>query len=87
MSNKKRQPLDTAAISGAAGETINPVEELEERRTARATQRSRVGKKQIQAYLPPQYRQQLKILSAKKDVPMEHLIAEALDDLFEKQAS
>jgi len=45
---------------------------------------SRQGKKSITGYFDPAVSQQLKILSAERDMTIQALLAESLNDLFEK---
>ncbi len=45
---------------------------------------SRQGKKSITGYFDPAVSQQLKILSAERDMTIQSLLAESLNDLFDK---
>ena len=69
-------------LGAASGETHNPVDVLEQQRAG--TAKSRTGKKQIQGYFPPAYRQTIKILAAREETSVEMLLQEAMEDLFTK---
>ena len=78
----KRSELNLESLGAAAGETRNPVDVLEDQREG--TPKSRAGKKQIQGFFPPAYRQTIKILAAREGRTVEMLLQEAMHDLFVK---
>ena len=78
----KRTALNLERLGKASGETHNPVDVLEQQRAGAA--RDRAGKKQIQGYFPPVYRQTIKMLAAREERSVEMLLQEAMDDLFTK---
>jgi len=45
---------------------------------------SREGKTPITAYLSPDFKRSLRLIQAKREVSVQELIAEALNDLFDK---
>ena len=79
---RKRSALNIESLGKASGETHNPVDVLEQHRAG--TAKSRTGKKQIQGYFPPAYRQTIKILAAREERSVEMLLQEAMEDLFTK---
>ena len=80
---KTRRPeVNLESLGVAAGETHNPIDVLEHRRAG--TSKSRVGKKQIQGFFPPAYRQTIKMLAAREGRTVEMLLQEAMHDLFVK---
>jgi hypothetical protein len=44
----------------------------------------RVNKSNVTGYFPPEVKRQLRMLAAEKDTTIQHLLAEALNDLFAK---
>ena len=78
----KRSALNLESLGAASGETHNPVDVLKQQRAG--TAKSRTGKKQIQGYFPPAYRQTIKILAAREERSVEMLLQEAMEDLFTK---
>ena len=78
----KRPELNLESLGAAAGETHNPVDVLERHRTG--SPKSRTGKKQIQGFFPPAYRQTIKMLAAREGRTVEKLLQEAMHDLFAK---
>ena len=78
----KRSKLNLESLGAAAGETHNPVDVLEHHRAG--TSKSRVGKKQIQGFFDPAYRQTIKMLAAREGRTVEMLLQEAMHDLFTK---
>lgn len=78
----KRSELNLKSLEAAAGETHNPVEVLEHRRAGPS--KSRTGKKQIQGFFDPAYRQTIKMLAAREGRTVEMLLQEAMRDLFVK---
>jgi hypothetical protein len=85
MANNKRPSLDLGSLGTAAGPTTNPVDKLVSSRLGKAN--TRVGKRAIQGYFPPDYRTRMKMLSAKLDKSVEALLEEAMDDLFSKHGA
>jgi hypothetical protein len=84
VAKPNRKPLDIKALSSAAGPTVNPVDAIVHARAGRATQRSRIGKVQIQGYFPTATRARLKMLAARDSRTVEDLLAEAVEDLLRK---
>lgn len=78
----KRSELNLQSLGAAAGETHNPVEVLEHQRAGKS--KSRAGKKQIQGFFDPAYRQTIKMLAAREGCTVEMLLQEAMSDLFIK---
>ena len=78
----KRAELNLQSLGTAAGETQNPVDVLEHQRAG--TSKSRAGKKQIQGFFDPAYRQTIKMLAAREGRTVEILLQEAMQDLFVK---
>ncbi len=78
----KRSELNLATLGVAAGETHNPVDVLKHKQAG--TSMSRAGKKQIQGFFDPSYRQTIKMLAAREGRTVELLLQEAMDDLFGK---
>lgn len=78
----KRAELNLQSLGAAAGETQNPVDVLEQQRAG--TSKSRAGKKQIQGFFDPAYRQTIKMLAAREGRTVEILLQEAMQDLFVK---
>jgi hypothetical protein len=78
----KRAELNLESLGAAAGETHNPIDVLEHHRAG--TSRSRAGKKQIQGFFHPAYRQTIKMLAAREGRTVEMLLQEAMHDLFVK---
>lgn len=78
----KRPELNLESLGTAAGETHHPLEVLEHQLSG--TSKSRAGKKQIQGFFPPVYRQTIKMLAAREGCTVEMLLQEAMHDLFEK---
>ena len=78
----KRSELNLESLGAAAGEPHNPIEALEHQRAG--TSKSRVGKKQIQGFFDPAYRQTIKMLAAREGRTVEMLLQEAMQDLFVK---
>ena len=78
----KRSELNLESLGAAAGETHNPVDLLDHRRAG--TSKSRDGKKQIQGFFHPAYRQTIKMLAAREGRTVEMLLQEAMHDLFAK---
>ena len=78
----KRSELNLQSLGAAAGETHNPVEVLEQQRAGKS--KSRAGKKQIQGFFDPAYRQTIKMLAAREGRTVEMLLQEAMSDLFIK---
>ncbi len=78
----KRSALNLESLGKASGETRNPVDMLEQQQAG--TSKSWTGKKQIQGYFAPAYRQTIKMLAAREERSVEMLLQEAMDDLFTK---
>ena len=78
----RRSELNLESLGAAAGETRNPIDALEHHRAG--TSRSRAGKKQIQGFFDPAYRQTIKMLAAREGRTVEMLLQEAMHDLFVK---
>ena len=78
----KRPELNLESLGAAAGETHNPIDVLEHHRAG--TSKSRAGKKQIQGFFDPAYRQTIKMLAAREGRTVEMLLQEAMRDLFAK---
>ena len=78
----KRSELNLESLGAAAGETHNPIDVLEHHRAG--TSKSRTGKKQIQGFFHPAYRQTIKMLAAREGCTVEMLLQEAMHDLFVK---
>lgn len=78
----RRSELNLESLGAAAGETRNPIDMLEHHRAG--TSRSRAGKKQIQGFFDPAYRQTIKMLAAREGRTVEMLLQEAMHDLFVK---
>ena len=78
----KRSELNLESLGAAAGETHNPIDVLEHHRAG--TSKSRTGKKQIQGFFHPTYRQTIKMLAAREGCTVEMLLQEAMHDLFVK---
>ena len=78
----KRSELNLESLGVAAGETHDPVEALAHQRAG--TSKSRAGKKQIQGFFEPAYRQTIKMLAAREGCTVEILLQEAMHDLFVK---
>ncbi len=78
----KRSELNLESLGVAAGETHNPIDVLEHHRAG--TSKSRTGKKQIQGFFHPAYRQTIKMLAAREGSTVEMLLQEAMHDLFAK---
>ena len=78
----KRAELNLESLGAAAGETHNPVDVLGHQRAG--TSKSRDGKKQIQGFFHPVYRQTIKMLAAREGRTVEMLLQEAMQDLFAK---
>ena len=78
----KRSELNLESLGAAAGETHNPVDVLEHHRAG--TSKSRAGKKQIQGFSDPAYRQTIKMLAAREGRTVEMLLQKAMHDLFTK---
>ena len=78
----KRSELNLESLGAAAGETHNPIDMLEHHRAG--TSKSRTGKKQIQGFFHPAYRQTIKMLAAREGCTVEMLLQEAMHDLFVK---
>ncbi len=78
----KRSALNLESLGAAAEETHNPVDVLEHHRAG--TSKSRTGKKQIQGFFDPAYRQTIKMLAAREGRTVEMLLQEAMHDLFTK---
>ena len=78
----KRSELNLESLGAAAGETHNPIDVLQHHRAG--TSKSRTGKKQIQGFFDPAYRQTIKILAAREGRTVEMLLQEAMHDLFAK---
>lgn len=78
----KRSELNLESLGAAAGETHNPIDVLEHHRAG--TSKSRRGKKQIQGFFHPAYRQTIKMLAAREGCTIEMLLQEAMHDLFAK---
>lgn len=78
----RRSELNLESLGVAAGETHNPIDVLEHQRAG--TSKSREGKKQIQGFFHPAYRQTIKMLAAREGRTVEMLLQEAMHDLFAK---
>lgn len=66
----------------AAGQNPDAAGVLERQRAGAS--KSRTGKKQIQGFFPPAYRQTIKMLAAREGRSVEMLLQEAMHDLFAK---
>ena len=78
----KRAELNLESLGAAAGETHDPIDVLGHQRAG--TSKSRDGKKQIQGFFHPAYRQTIKMLAAREGRTVETLLQEAMQDLFAK---
>lgn len=76
----KRLELNLKTLGSAAGETHNPVDVLELKKSGKS--KSRIGKKAIIGHLDPSYHRTIKMLSARDEQTIEDLLQIALDDLF-----
>ena len=74
----KRKAIDITALQSVAGTAPTATDKLEGAQKGRAP--SRVGKVQIGAFVPPELRTRLKVLSAEQDRPIGDMIEEALTD-------
>lgn len=76
-----RKPSLTEALNTAGKTAEKPVERTEPEKTTRS---SRTGKKLIAGHFDPDVHKQLKQLSVNADTSIQDLLAEALNDLFQK---
>lgn len=72
------------AGGGTRGKRTDPVEDKVNSADSPYQQPSRISTRAITVHMPPEVRQQLKILAAQQNITMQNLLAEALNDLFAK---
>lgn len=77
-----KKPSLTEALNTAGKTTETPVEQEPQPKKSPTT--SREGKKLIAGHFDPDIHRQLKQLSVNADISIQDLLAEALDDLFQK---
>ncbi len=76
-----RKPSLTEALNSAGKNEDKPVKQNTSQKTSGS---SRIGKKLIAGHFDPDVHRQLKQLSVNADTSIQDLLAEALDDLFQK---
>ena len=70
---------------GKRTQTVASDEYLQDSQQVSAYQQpSRVSTRAITVHMPPEVRQQLKVMAAEQNVTMQSLLAEAMNDLFAK---
>ena len=80
-----KKPSLTEALNTAGKTEARPIEHTALKETAPKTSgSSRAGKKLIAGHFDPAIHRQLKQLSVNADTSIQALLAEALDDLFQK---
>ena len=89
MSNKQKVSL-TEALQGKAKQTPNPQKasvepEPVEKKTITKVTPSRVGKRNISGYFPPDVHKQLRIIAAEEDLTLEEALGDALNVYFERK--
>ena len=77
-----RKPSLTEALNSAGKNEDKPVKQNTSQKTKSGS--SRTGKKLIAGHFDPDVHRQLKQLSVSADTSIQDLLAEALDDLFQK---
>lgn len=80
----KKKPSLAAAMQAVNTRQAQPVPLAVESESAPAVPASRVGKKVIAGHFDPAVARQLKQLALDRDTTVQNLLAEALNDLFEK---
>lgn len=85
-----RKPSLTEALNSAGKTAEQPTKNTTQQKTkskksaVKTSGSSRVGKKLIAGHFDPDVHRQLKQLSVNADTSIQDLLAEALDDLFQK---
>ncbi|MDE0313838.1 MAG: hypothetical protein OXM61_02970 [Candidatus Poribacteria bacterium] len=81
-----RKPSLTEALNSAGKNEDKPVKQNTSQKTKseKTPGSSRIGKKLIAGHFDPDVHRQLKQLSVSADTSIQDLLAEALDDLFQK---
>ena len=81
-----KKPSLSEALNTAGKTTDKPVERTTPQKTKseKTSGSSRIGKKLIAGHFDPDVHRQLKQLSVSADTSIQDLLAEALDDLFQK---
>jgi hypothetical protein len=81
-----KKPSLSEALNTAGKTTDKPVEHTTPQKTKseKTSGSSRIGKKLIAGHFDPDVHRQLKQLSVSADTSIQDLLAEALDDLFQK---
>lgn len=77
----KKKPSLTEAMNTASKTENKPMKDTTPQKTSTS---SRAGKKLIAGHFDPDVHRQLKQLSVNADTSIQALLAEALDDLFQK---
>ena len=79
----KRKPIDLVALQSVAGSAPTATDAIEKPTQGRVP--SRVGKVQIGAFVSPELRTQLKVLSAETGKSMNTIFEEALTDYLARK--
>lgn len=89
MSNKQKVNL-TEALQGKAKQVPPPKKasvepEPVKKKTTTKVASSRVGKRNISGYFPPDVHKQLRIIAAEEDITIEEALGNALNTYFERK--